>query len=272
LSICVIVYIETGLVMSLKSNVVLFALLCCGASVHAQERPPVTWELGTEFYQETYREKVDGKAFMGEDADMYGLIGSVQIPFNSRHALVFSGRYAAGKSTYKGSFEGMPYGSLVIEGQDRYMLYLRSTYEMTLPYVTPSIGVGYRRLVDRLDEAGEGGYKRKSEYWYALLGLESTIPLGQSGWKISPKVAYMHLMRGEQHSDDKENRQHSGYGAELSLALNAPVSPSFNVILMPYYRYWNIGQSDWETLKDNTHFMEPKNTTHEIGVRLSAKF
>jgi hypothetical protein len=258
--------------MSLKSNVVLLALLCCGASVHAKDASSVTWELGTEYYRETYKEKMAGQPFMGEDTDMYGVVGVVRIPFAGRHAVSLSGRYATGKSTYTGSFQGMPYGSLVIEGQDRSKFSARALYKMTFPYVTPYVGFGYRRLVDRLDEAGDGGYRRKSEYWHVMAGLESTIPVGQSGWSINPKIAYMHLLRGKQHSDDKTNSQHSGHGAEVSAALNAPVSKAITVSLMPYYRYWNIGESEWKTLPDGTNFMEPQNTTHEIGVRLSAKF
>lgn len=255
--------------MSLKWNAVPVVLLCCASAAYAEDKRPVTWELGSEWYRENYQEKFNGASYMKEEADMLGVHAGMRVPFNMRHAMTASARYASGSSEYTGAYGGMPYGSLVVNGQDRYAFDVRTAYEITLPYVTPSAGLGYRRLVDRLDQVGEGAYRRTSHYWYLTAGIASTLPLGQSGWQVTPQVTYQYLLRGKQQSGEVITHQHTGGGLELSAALRAPLSRTMNMVLTPYFRYWHIGNSETVRLPDRGHLMEPDNTTHEVGVRLS---
>jgi hypothetical protein len=254
----------------LKLTTGLVALLCT-ASVAAEGVSSIQWEVGTEYYQETYREKVNDAPFMQQEANMLGLYGQVRIPFNAQHAVAISARYAGGQAKYTGAFQGQPYGSLVLNGIDRYTAEVRAMYELSLPWVTPSVGVGYRRLLDRLDQMGPGAYKRTSQYWFLIAGLASTIDLGSSGMQLTPKLTYHHLMRGQQHSDDIGNHQPKGYGAELSLALSGKLTTSVGWQVTPYYRYWNIEDSE-RTQIPGGWWMEPRNTTKEIGARLSLTF
>lgn len=257
--------------MSLRQLVGVAVLMCAGNAV-AQEVPRIKWETGLEYYQETYRETINGAPFMQEEADMVALSAKAHIPFNARHAAVVSARYATGSSRYTGAYMGQPYGSLMIGDLDRYSAEVKAAYELTLPYVTPSLGVGYRRLIDRLDQGGSGGYERTSQYWFVTAGLASTIDLGQSGLQLTPKIEYHHLLRGKQHSADIVNHQRTGYGAELSLALSGKLSPTVGLHLTPYYRYWHIDDSELAFPAPGVWFMEPQNTTREVGVRLSLTF
>lgn len=265
--------------MSTLSKLPLFLLLAC-TLCHAEDTTAPLFEIGTEFYKEVYKEQVDGQDFMKEEAPMIGLYGQVHVPFNTRHAAIFTARYAVGASNYTGSMQGAPYGSFISDGQDRAMYDLRATYALTLPWskyaITPMMGVGYRHLIDRLDQVSMGGYKRTSRYWYLSAGMSGTVLLGASNWKAVPALMYNRLKSGRQSSDgtmdSQVHEQHQGYGIELSSAFSRTVVNKEAVTITPFYRYWHIGESALVIDRDNGISSEPKNNTHEFGVRFSYRF
>ncbi|WP_432239835.1 hypothetical protein [Herbaspirillum robiniae] len=246
------------------------ALVAISGQAMAEVTP--TFTLGTEVYEETYREWVGGKRFMKERASMKAVTGDLHLAFDRENAMRIAGRYAWGTSDYTGGSPGMDYGSLTDSGQTRRAYDIRTTYEWTsfaMRYpLTTSAGLGYRNLVDRLDQTGEGGYRRESEYFYATVGIGSSIKVGDGSWTFSPKASYQHLLRGFQHSGDDVNVQTKGYGLELSTALSRPVGTG-SVSITPFYRYWKIADSK---MNSAAGIMEPENQTHEFGVRLSYRF
>jgi hypothetical protein len=257
--------------MSLSKLAGVILLLCAG-NAFAQERSETTLETGFEHYQETYRETVNGAPFMQEKSDMNGVYANLNMPLSMSDALAFSVRYAAGKSKYTGGKMGAPYGSLIIHDLDRYSAELTAAYEFHLLYMTPSAGIGYRRLVDRLDQAGAGGYKRTSEYMFLTVGVSSIYDLTSLGVQLTPRAEYRYLLRGRQHSADIVNEQHSGEGLELSVALSGQLTPTMGWRVTPYYRYWQIADSDQVDSPAGGTLMEPRNTTQEIGARVSLTF
>ncbi|WP_343587364.1 hypothetical protein [Herbaspirillum sp.] len=247
------------------------AVLVAGAGQALAEVKP-TFALGTELYEETYREWVDGQRFMKERASMTAITGDLHLAFDQQNALRVAGRYAWGTSDYTGAYQGMPYGSLTDSGQARRAYDIRATYEWTtfsMRYpLTASVGAGYRNLVDRLDQSGPGGYRRESEYFYGTIGIGTAMKVGDGSWTFSPKMSYQHLLRGFQHSGDDLNAQTKGYGLEVSTALSRPLGAGC-ASLTPFYRYWKIADSK---MNYAAGIMEPQNQTHEFGINLSYRF
>lgn len=253
----------------IAKTIAIAVLTIAAGQACAQMKPQFT--LGTELYEETYREWDEGKRFMKERASMKAVTGDLRLPIDAQSAVRVAGRYAWGTSDYTGGYQGQPYGSLTDSGQSRRTYEVRTTYEWTtntLRYpLTTSLGVGYRNLVDRLDQSGDGGYRRESEYWYGTVGVGTNIKVGDGAWTFSPKVSYQHLLDGTQHSGDDINKQKNGYGLEVSTALSRAAGTG-NIVIKPFYRYWKIADS--KSSPDGSK--EPQNQTHEFGVNVSYQF
>lgn len=255
----------------MKRIMTLAALALVAGQACAEIRTELT--LGTEVYEETYLERHQGQRLMQERATMKGITGDVRFGIDKQNAVRLSGRYAWGTSDYTGSYSGQAYGSLTLPGLSRRTYDIRSTYEWTtrsFDYpVTLSVGAGYRNLVDRLDQAPMGGYRRESQYFYGTLGVGSVFKVGDGSWTLAPKASYQHLLRGFQYSNDIVNRQDGGYGLEVSTALSRSVGNG-SISVTPFYRYWKIADSRLNTSAGG--WMEPRNTTSEFGVQVSYRF
>lgn len=259
------------------------AALGCGVFAQAHAGDVKTdIDVGAEMYHENYHEEVDGSKFMQEEGWMYGVNGTATFHFSDEHGVKLSGRYAQGSSDYTGANQGGSYGSLTSNGQDRYVYELRGVYQNTSSWdgqpATFSIGLGYRNLTDRLDQSGNGGYKRENELFYATIGGESTYNLG-SNWQVTPKVSYNYLLQGKQHSYldgvTLNNTQKHGSGYELSATFSTKINNQYGIKITPFWRYWSIHKSDdvYFTYGGNTYVgSEPKNMTQEYGLNLSMAF
>lgn len=261
-------------------KVFLFCLSCLltTTTTVAYETTPKTSKLqiGTEIYRESYKEYMDNTLFMREDAAMFGLYTKAHLPFHTLHAVDLLARMAVGSSRYTGALQNEGYGSYVSSHQDRYVWEARGIYAFNLPFAldwSPLLGLGYRKLVDRLDQIEEGGYKRTSQYVYATTGMKGNITLGS--WHLAPQFLYHYLLHGKQQSkqngDVIEHTQHSGHGFELAGELIRPLSHKESISITPYYKYWDIAKSDI-SYQFGLRTIEPKNKTHEIGLRMAYSF
>lgn len=241
----------------------------------ATTTPPLTMHLGSEIYQEVYQERSDGQLFMQEKATMIGLTLEGHYAFTPEHALRLSGRIGRGESTYTGSYQGGNYGDLVSNGQDRSTFDLRALYENSTEWeygpVTGSIGLGYRNLIDRLDQSGPGGYKRENELLYLHLQEQFELTIN-STWKFLPTVGINVLIYGRQHSDDLLNTQDNGLGVELSAPFERVLSGNKTLRLQPFFRFWQIGDSNHVDIGNGYYAVEPSNTTKEYGLNISVGF
>lgn len=253
----------------------------CLALVSGQALAQQTFfELGTELYQEVYSEKINGRPFMREEATMYGVNGVAGWRLTPQQTIKLSLRYAQGRSKYTGGNAVIPFGGLVASGQDRYVYELRGTYEHQVQLLgqdlLPSVGIGYRNLTDHLEQAGSGGYKRESEYYFINLGLAATFAAGPL--KITPKIGWNQLFKGKQYSyqyagnNDIGNKQETGRGLELSTMFAYAMTDGSEVRVTPFFRYWKIPDSQWTFYTQHDALKEPDNMTREIGVNLSYAF
>lgn len=236
---------------------------------------PYVFQLGTTNYRETYVERVDGEKLMQEEASMFGVQGSVTRAFRNGGQAKLSGSFATGDADYTGSYQGGNYGDVRIGNLDRYA----ATAELEYKYgsrdwndIVFGTGVGFRRLVDRLDQAGPGGYKRENDRVYLSVSVERQFAAGE--WLFTPQFKYKHLVWGVQRSDIEgglKMKQDKGYGTELALAISHK-NAWHGLTVTPYLRTWDIKDSETVRLSATTGVYEPRNKTKEIGVTLSLAF
>ncbi|ASU37580.1 hypothetical protein hmeg3_04245 [Herbaspirillum sp. meg3] len=254
----------------------LSVLVTTSFKLEAHTIKPV-FEIQSETYRETYQEKFEGSYLMSEQATMYGIGATMGIWIDNRHGLFLIGRYAQGKSDYKNSHEDRE------NGQNRYLYEIRAVYECAFPIlnteVTPSIGLGYRTLTDRLDQITNDekiGYRRESRYTFLSAGIKAKYTSPSARFSITPQIAYQYLLKGTQYSsyDAQFNiptlihQQRNGRGLEASLTLAYPLANRSEIRIAPFYRYWRIANS--EACAECS--LEPANTTKEIGARFTYAF
>lgn len=257
----------------MKKRILLAGALfaACGAATAAE----ISYQLGVEAYHETYKETVDGAAFMKEEAPMLGLTGGVNFRFSPLDEVQVDGRYARGQSKYTGAYQGQPYGSLVNEDIDRLSWELSATYKRYVPEwdgVKLGLGLGHRYLEDRLDKY-PGGYRRKNTLNYVTMGIERPTQFA-NGWTMTPAFRYKVLLDGEQKSDSQVNDLPSGMGYDLAVDF-AKRNGKLEWVISPYLRTWHIKKSDSVYYLDSGlvyESYEPDNKTRELGVGLSVRF
>jgi hypothetical protein len=157
--------------------------------------------------------------------------------------------------------------------------------------VSPYLGLGYRFLNQTggglTTSTGAVMYDRQSTYLYIPVGLKQRSLTGDGAvWESSFELDY--LVSGNQFSGlsvmnnfgytsstDINNRQTSGYGLNASFMYKRPDGWS----LGPYWKYWNISNSDlatWTYKSGSTSYTksmyEPANTTEEFGFKALYQF
>ncbi len=154
-------------------------------------------------------------------------------------------------------------------------------------------GFGYRYLNDdtsgRTSTVGSTtyyGYQRESNYYYIPIGFEFSGEADPQ-WSFAVSGEYDWLVYGLQKShlsdgnrfistknDDIENPQNHGFGLRGSLKVTR-ASAKTNLIFEPFFRYWNIEDSDVvSAFVDGAtgNFIEPKNNTIEAGLNFGVQF
>lgn len=182
-------------------------------------------------------------------------------------------------------------GSGTLNGVDDIEFEARALVARVLPLnqgtqLTPYVGFGYRLLSDQLGgkttSTGAVGYDRLSQYQYLPIGAELLFGVAP-GWSLKPTAEYDYFLHGTQDSylsqvsgrlSDLHNTQHSGYGwrASLMARWDGPRPIEFG----PYVRYWNIKQSDTQSISFSGVTVgsgfEPANHTTEVGVAAKVWF
>ena len=195
-------------------------------------------------------------------------------------------RYMTGDVDYYGGrFDGTP---LTLTNLNDY--YFEAAWRLGVVYelgtsweVWPYVGLGWRQLRNHLEEGGEGGYLRESTYWYMPLGFFVKYRT-ENEWLFALNGEFDWLLKGEQYSgevgdlDGNTNHQNQGYGVRISLKTEKNFG-KIGVFVEPFWRYWHIQNSSvgykeiisapgWAI----DGFYEPKNYTHEYGLKVGLSF
>jgi hypothetical protein len=254
-------------------------LLGAGSALAEPVQAVQRWKLGAEISGIAYEEP----GVMKEDGMMYGIAGSWA---NHRDGAMvrIEGKFSYGLVDYVNS------GTL--DDIDDYMLEFRMLWGRELPILKPAVvmayaGLGYRYLNDdsggRQTSTGAWGYERESNYLYIPVGVEALVGMDK-GWSLGAALEYDVFLWGKQIShlsdvslgyNDLENEQREGYGYRGSIELRKKWR-SKEFAVEPFIRYWEIKQSDYQKVIYNGAIVgygyEPKNSSRELGVRLSVIF
>ena len=142
----------------------------------------------------------------------------------------------------------------------------------------PYAGVGLRYLYNDLrgtSSTGAVGYRRKSRYWYVPVGVTLRVPLGGE-WVMAPQLEYDAFVSGSQRSylsdtglgfSDVTNEQRDGRGARAQLAFEGR---RWSVSLWTHY--WDIEDSEIQSVGGGFVGLEPANKTTETGVEVRYRF
>lgn len=148
--------------------------------------------------------------------------------------------------------------------------------------VTPFVGIGYRYWYDEI--LAVGGYEREIEYVYSPVGVEVASASGR--WRYGVRGEYDVFWGGKVKSmlsqaDSGFNNPKldqnalEGYGTRAAAFVEYAFD-SVCVIIEPYYRFWDIQDSDMGVLTKNGadigRVYEPQNTTRIYGVSLMVGF
>lgn len=147
------------------------------------------------------------------------------------------------------------------------------------------VGFAQRYLSDdssgKRSSTGALGYTREQYYWYIPVGLNWRYAL-QNGWKVALRAEHDFFLRGLNYSglgavcggDNGEFTQDEGEGYRFAVNVMVPYKNGRNhVSIEPYYRYWDIADSDTQLLdtpnctgSGSAYYYEPENTSEEIGI------
>ncbi|WP_373740754.1 outer membrane beta-barrel protein [Neisseria sp.] len=262
--------------------------LALSAATTVQAARPVEFTVGTEYYNENYREYTNGtERVMRQKGNLWSLNGGVKYRFNERHAAKIEGRYSRGKTDYIGAYQEQPYGSLTLDGSPRRVYDVRALYEYTRPVkegmnIVLSGGIGHRVLRDLNSRIVSSDYDRKNQTTYAQISAGMNIALPNQ-FEVSPRIAYNQMLNGNQYSylrntEAVKMKQHRGKGIEIDVPVSKKFSNESKLSVGPFYRGWKVFDSDLSNevrnpIQNTLHtFYEPKNYTHEAGLKLQYSF
>lgn len=256
--------------MSVKSSICCLLLLL-SSNLYALDNQ-TTVQLGMYLSDITYTEP----DVMQEEGSLTGFIAR----YNSHKQGDFSAlelHYATGYMDYEGSgkMTDIPDTMFEIRGL------LGSDTNVELGYqVTTYIGLGYRYLNDdssgMLSNTLASGYEREQTYLYVPLGLQIAQRPVPKKWYFSARLEYDFFLFGKNTShlgdipgyDDVSLNQNDGYGYRASIAFNKEITLGAAITIEPFYRYWNVSDSNVTYDSMGRGWIEPYNYSKEFGISL----
>lgn len=230
------------------------------------------YALGVSTHGEVYEEFADEGILMREEAVISAIKAGVSRAIgHTGGAVMLSGVFGIGRANYIGSYMDGNYGDLRLAGLRRSLVDVTVMYKQTAPLwngLIASAGLGYRRHVDNLQDAGPGGYKRINQRTYLVASLEQAVNF--ANWTIIPGVQYKHILSSKQLSDlygGVTVDQPNGHGTQAAVAI-VQHGVGYNTVITPFVRMWDIEDSDVHS----TGLYEPRNKTKEFGIAVTYQF
>lgn len=231
------------------------------------------FEVAYETSSYTYREP-DGSTPIRLKGRMQGASLRYENRLASAFFFALDGRWMGGTTDYSGWLMSNPptshkfddIGDYYYEGR----LHLGSVLDLSQSLqVWLSTGLAYRYLKDHLNK-DPYGYLRESNYVYMPFTGELRLKGGICELDLRGEFDYLligwqksHMTQRTLHHDQRE-----GYGVRVSAKLQVNFDKKkTGVFVEPFYRYWNIRDSE-----ERGGYMEPHNTTKEIGLRAGFAF
>ena len=224
----------------------------------------------------TYEERhpYTNEAFMQQDGWMIGIDSNSENYDTSNFYSLFRTKFGYGQVDYASAGTGTMAGiaDWQFEGAFAFGQGLEGQTFRTTPY----IGGGFRYLLNKMgtkkSSTGHYGYDRTSRYVYIPIGVTiETNPVNESFWTF--RAEYDYFVYGQQTShlsslagySDITNDQEDGSGVKLSAKYNFDKNGGVEA----FADLWDIADSKLDTTGT---FMEPRNSTVEMGVRVFWSF
>lgn len=243
--------------------------------------PVHSFDVGAEVFWHNYEER---EINVKDSGMMYGAV--LAYTYHKNLMARLSLLLAYGKVDYQnsGELDDIPDRMLEVRGLVGYDFFVSPN-----SVITPYIGLGYRYLNDdssgMTTTTGERGYERESNYIYSPIGVDFTT-LIEGGWTIgiSAEVDFLWYGKQKTHMSDAnpaladfDNDQDTGYGLRGSFKVQKRFDHAA-LFFEPFVRYWNVKESDKTPVILNgavvpgAYWIEPKNTTSELGCKLGVQF
>jgi len=231
-----------------------------------------------------YRLEYEEPDLMSEKGFMYGVEGNYT--YNNRTVMFGLGlEFAAGELDYDGStWAGVP---LKTDTED-YIIEFRSLIGGNIragrSKFTPFVGFAARYWNDNLK--GAGGYEREILYYYSPIGIQTEGPLSDRWiWRLNAEYDLFwkgqvksHLSDADPSFNDPAVNQNfgDGFGIRFSIQFKNRISEKFSWYIQPFFRYWDVQDSDTAILTQNGTPMslvhEPANNTVFYGLAVGFEF
>jgi hypothetical protein len=256
----------------------------------AQAQTRGGFEAGVEVFDYSYRERFEGETIVYDD----GLFGGFHLNYVETigGGLFLRGKLsaAAGSVDYRSPDPG---GDERIENVGQSVAQLEFHIGIDLPVgggatLSPFTGLAGRALVDesggKVSTGGLNGYDREIGYAYVPIGLGARVPVGTGA--ILLIAQYNLVVNGTAESKfseldpelpDLKLDLDGGRGFEASVAYQMAVG-KHALSFGPFVRHWKLDRSETFTVTnpdDPSEFIEifePRNSTTEVGLRLSFAF
>ncbi len=228
--------------------------------------------LGVEGFHDSYREPAAFPTLL--DNSNYGSITASYTHTSPRNYIFGAdGRLSYGSDHYR-SDSGSSAGSPQYEGELR--LRGGGTFLLMGDVTTLYTGVGGRFFYDNskgtVTDLGLFGYDRRIAQLYVPVGMTWHLPVGS--WLLSSNLEYDQLIKGWVNSRlqslggyDIRNTQTRGYGLRGELMFR-PIAENSTWEIGPFFRYWNVADSNTYTAPDTSQWLEPQNTRIQVGAAL----
>jgi hypothetical protein len=257
----------------------------------AQAQTRGGFEVGAELFDYSYRERLDGETIVYDDGVFAGFHAGYVETIGGGMFLRAKLSSAFGSVDYRAPD---PAGDARLENVDQAVGQLELHIGIDLPVgggatLSPFTGLAARALIDESGDetttTGEIGYDREIGYAYIPLGVGARVPVGaRSAMLLSAQ--YNIVVNGTAESKfsgidpalpDVELDLDSGHGFEASAAYQFGIG-KHALSFGPFVRHWKIGRSDSFVITnpddptEALELFEPRNSTTELGVRLSFGF
>lgn len=253
--------------MKLNTLLITPIIICTLNTVHA-----TSIEKTASFYVSDISYEEPG--VMSDNGAMLGIKGSYGI--YDQYMLKFEASYAEGIMSYESNGTGSDTGVY------DYIYELRQLAGKTMSLengtlITPYIGFGYRYLNDdssnHITSSGAMGYEREQSYFYSPIGFETRNHQLKNGWFMGGNIEYDVFWEGINHSHagnipgfyNHTFNQFKGYGYRFSFNFSRHDNLQ-TYIVEPFYKHWSIDESDIAIDAGGNGYVEPENTSDELGI------
>ena len=224
----------------------------------------------------TYEERhpYTNQAFMQQDGWMIGIDTNTENYDTSGFYSLLRSKLAYGQVDYSSAGTGTMAG--ISDWHFETAFAFGQAFEGQTFRTTPYIGGGFRYLLNKMgtqkSSTGHYGYDRTSRYLYIPIGVTiETNPVNESFWTF--RAEYDYFVYGKQTShlsslagySDITNDQEDGSGVKMSAKYNFDKNSGME----GFVDLWDIADSKLDTTGT---FMEPRNSTIEMGLRMFWSF